>query len=91
MSARKTTAGTTASGFDAQSFLDSAGVAKRIVDYRRNEVIFAPGEPGDSVFYIQQGGVKLSVVSKTGKEAVRALKRQLSNIVYRHLVADAIR
>jgi CRP/FNR family cyclic AMP-dependent transcriptional regulator len=73
MSARKTTAGTTASGFDAQTLLDSAGVAKRIVDYRSNEVIFAQGDPGDSVFYIQQGGVKLSVVAKTGKEAVVAM------------------
>ena len=73
MSARKTANGTTASGFDAQAFLDSAGVAKRIVEYRRNEVIFAQGERGESVFYIQKGGVKLSVVSKTGKEAVVAM------------------
>ena len=73
MSPRKTTTGTTASGFDAQTFLDSAGLAKRIVDYRRNEVIFAQGDRGDSVFYIRKGGVKLSVVSKTGKEAVVAM------------------
>jgi len=72
MSARKT-AVTTATGFDAQAFLDSAGISKRIVDYGRNEVIFAQGDPGDSVFYIQKGGVKLSVVSKTGKEAVVAM------------------
>ena len=68
----KTTNGA-ATRFDAQTFLDSAGFAKRIVNYRRNEVIFAQGDPADSVLYIQQGGVKLSVVSKTGKEAVVAM------------------
>jgi CRP-like cAMP-binding protein len=79
MKARKATIaaaairGSGANGFDAQAFLDSAGVAKRIVEYRRNEVIFAQGERGESVFYIQKGGVKLSVVSKTGKEAVVAM------------------
>ena len=71
---RKTKTGTTSTnGFDAQTFLDSAGFAKRIVNFRRNEVIFAQGDPADSVLYIQQGGVKLSVVSKTGKEAVVAM------------------
>jgi CRP/FNR family cyclic AMP-dependent transcriptional regulator len=61
------------SGFNAQAFLDSTGVAKRIVEFRRNEVIFAQGDAADTVLYIQQGGVKLSVVSKTGKEAVVAM------------------
>src|SRR6187455_3187906 len=70
---RKTKSATTTNGFDAQRFLDSAGFAKRIVEYRRNEVIFAQGDAADSVLYIQQGGVKLSVVSKTGKEAVVAM------------------
>jgi CRP-like cAMP-binding protein len=70
---RKTTNGNGSSRFDVQKFLDSAGVAKRIVDFRRNEVIFSQGDRGDSVFYIQKGGVKLSVVSKTGKEAVVAM------------------
>jgi len=60
-------------GFNAQSFLDSTGLAKRIVDFRRNEVVFAQGDKADSVLYIQKGGVKLSVVSKTGKEAVVAM------------------
>jgi CRP/FNR family transcriptional regulator, cyclic AMP receptor protein len=70
---RNKTTRTATTGFDAQKFLDSAGIAKRIVDYRRNEVIFAQGDQGENVFYIQQGGVKLSVVSKTGKEAVVAM------------------
>lgn len=60
-------------GFNAQAFLDSTGLAKRIVDYRRDEIVFAQGDKADSVLYIQKGGVKLSVVSKTGKEAVVAM------------------
>lgn len=59
--------------FDAQAFLASTGLSKRIVDYRRNETVFGQGDKADSVLYIQKGGVKLSVVSKTGKEAVVAM------------------
>ena len=59
--------------FNAQAFLDSAGLSKKIVDYRRGEVIFAQGDHCDSVMYIQQGGVKLSVLSQAGKEAVVAM------------------
>ena len=56
--------------FDAQAFLDSAGVARKIVEYRRSQKIYAQGEPATSVMYIQTGGVKLSVVNEVGKEAV---------------------
>ena len=59
--------------FDVQAFLDSAGVARRIVAYRRGEVIFAQGDRCESVMYVQKGGVKLSVLSKTGREAVVAI------------------
>ena len=59
--------------FNAQAFLDSAGVERRIVEFRRGEVIFSQGDPSDLVMYIQQGGVKLSVLSKTGREAVVAM------------------
>lgn len=59
--------------FNAQVFLDSAGVAKRIVEYGRNESIFTQGEACTDVLYIQTGGVKLSVLSKTGREAVVAM------------------
>src|SRR5207244_6517759 len=48
-------------------------VARKIVDYRRSEAIFTQGDPCDSVLYIQKGGVKLSVLSKTGREAVIAM------------------
>ena len=63
----------TAPDFNAQAFLDSAGLAKTIVQYGRDEVIFTQGDPSEHVLYVQSGGVKLSVVSKTGKEAVVAM------------------
>jgi CRP/FNR family transcriptional regulator, cyclic AMP receptor protein len=59
--------------FDAQAFLDSAGVARKVVEYRRSEKIYSQGDPATSVMYIQKGGVKLSVVNQVGKEAVVAI------------------
>jgi CRP/FNR family transcriptional regulator, cyclic AMP receptor protein len=59
--------------FNAQGFLDSAGLSKKIVEYGRAEAIFSQGDHCDSVMYIQKGGVKLSVLSKTGREAVVAM------------------
>ena|ERR1700730_2505132 len=59
--------------FSAQSFLDSAGVAKKVVLYRKSDKIYSQGEPTKGVKYIQQGGVKLSVVNEVGKEAVVAI------------------
>jgi CRP/FNR family transcriptional regulator, cyclic AMP receptor protein len=59
--------------FNVQAFLDSAGIAKKIVPYLRGEAIFKQGDPCDHVLYIQKGGVKLSVLSKTGREAVVAM------------------
>jgi CRP/FNR family cyclic AMP-dependent transcriptional regulator len=59
--------------FDIQAFLDSSGIARKIVEYRRDDVIFTQGDPSESVLYIQKGAVKLSVRSKTGREAVVAI------------------
>jgi CRP/FNR family cyclic AMP-dependent transcriptional regulator len=59
--------------FDAQAFLESAGAAREVVAYRRSEVVFSQGDAGDSVFYIQTGGVKLSAVSAAGREAIVAM------------------
>ena len=59
--------------FNAQAFLDSAGIARKIVEYEQAEVIFTQGDPCASVLYIQKGSVKLSVLSKTGREAVVAM------------------
>jgi CRP-like cAMP-binding protein len=59
--------------FNAQLFLGSAGIARRIVEYRRGESVFSQGDACEHVMYIQKGGVKLSVHSKTGREAVVAM------------------
>jgi CRP-like cAMP-binding protein len=59
--------------FDAHVFLDTAGVARQIVKFRRSEKIYAQGDPVKGVKYIQSGGVKLSVVNDVGKEAVVAM------------------
>jgi len=59
--------------FDAQAFLDSAGVARKVVEYRRSEKIYSQGDPTKGVKYVQKGGVKLSVVNEVGKEAVVAI------------------
>jgi CRP/FNR family cyclic AMP-dependent transcriptional regulator len=56
--------------FDAQSFLESAGIAKKIVEYRPLSVIFSQGDVSDTVLYIQKGAVRLSVLSHAGKEAI---------------------
>jgi CRP/FNR family cyclic AMP-dependent transcriptional regulator len=59
--------------FNVQAFLDSAGIARRIVAFRRGEVVFAQGDVCESVMYIHAGGIKLSVLSRTGREAVVAM------------------
>jgi len=56
--------------FDAEAFLNSSALDKRLTDYAPAGEIFAQGDPADSVLYIQRGSVKLSVVSQSGKEAV---------------------
>ena len=59
--------------FNAQAFLDSAGLARKVVEYRRSETIYTQGESTENVLYIQKGGIKLSVVNDVGKEAVVAM------------------
>jgi CRP/FNR family transcriptional regulator, cyclic AMP receptor protein len=59
--------------FNAQKLLDSAGVKRRIVKYPPRSVIFSQGDPATDVLYIQGGAVRLSVLSKTGREAVVAM------------------
>jgi CRP/FNR family transcriptional regulator, cyclic AMP receptor protein len=59
--------------FNAQAFLDSAGIARRIVEYRKSQRIYSQGDPAKSVLYIQKGGIKMSVVNEAGKEAVFAI------------------
>ena len=59
--------------FDIQAFLESGGVAGRVVERRSGAVIYSQGDPCDSVLYIQKGGVKLRVLSHAGKEAIVAM------------------
>ena len=56
-----------------EGYLESAGPARRVAKYRRGEVVFSQGDPGNDVRYIQKGTIKLSVLSSIGKEAVVAM------------------
>ena len=59
--------------FDAQAFLDSAGVARKVKEFKKAELVYSQGDTAQSVMYIQEGGVKLTVVNEVGKEAVVAI------------------
>ncbi|MCC6992866.1 MAG: Crp/Fnr family transcriptional regulator [Acidobacteria bacterium] len=59
--------------FDARDYLESVGLARPAVKFGRNASVFRQGDVADHVMYIQSGGVKLSVVSKAGREAVVAM------------------
>src|SRR5665213_1059059 len=59
--------------FDVQLFLDSAGLGRTVDKFLGKEIVFAQGDPAKSVMYIQEGGVKLTVVNEVGKEAVVAM------------------
>ena len=56
--------------FDATAFLNAPGLAGKVVNCRPAETLYSQGEPSDTILYIQDGSVKLSVLSRTGKEAV---------------------
>src|ERR1700682_640290 len=58
------------STFNAEAFLNSTGVARTITEFRKKETLFSQGDACKAIMYIQKGGVKISVVSETGKEAV---------------------
>ncbi|MGO9776901.1 MAG: Crp/Fnr family transcriptional regulator [Terracidiphilus sp.] len=55
--------------FDVDAYLANAGTGRKIVQLRATQVFFAQGDPANSVFYLQKGRVKISVLSSTGKEA----------------------
>ena len=59
--------------FDVEAFLKSAGATRRVATYPRGKIVFSQGQPSDAVMYIQKGGIKISVLSRTGKEAVVAM------------------
>ena len=59
--------------FEAKAFLAKVGPGRTITTYIKNRTIFAQGELGDAVLFVQKGKVKLTVISKEGKEAVIAI------------------
>jgi CRP/FNR family transcriptional regulator, cyclic AMP receptor protein len=73
MVAKPSRSSTPPPAFDVQGFLKSAGATARTVRFAAGAVIFAQGAQANSVFFVQDGGVKLSVLSSTGKEAVVAM------------------
>jgi CRP-like cAMP-binding protein len=62
--------------FDPKIFLAKAGAGRGIINFRAGEIIFTQGDPANAVFFIQRGKVKLTVVSRQGKEAVIAILNQ---------------
>jgi CRP/FNR family cyclic AMP-dependent transcriptional regulator len=61
------------SAFDAQAFLDSTGVGRKVRQVKKAEVVYSQGEAARNVMYLKDGSVKLSVVNGAGKEAVVAV------------------
>jgi CRP/FNR family cyclic AMP-dependent transcriptional regulator len=59
--------------FDPKSFLAIVGEGRSIGKYRKNHIVVSQGDPADAVFYIQSGKVKVTILSKQGKEAVVAI------------------
>ena len=59
--------------FDTAAFLASAGLGRRIIQLAPREAFFSQGDPADSVFYLQKGRAKVTVVSPAGKEATISL------------------
>jgi CRP/FNR family cyclic AMP-dependent transcriptional regulator len=55
--------------FNPKTFLATIGEGRKVVAFSKKQTIFAQGDPADAVFYIQEGKVRLTVVSKIGKEA----------------------
>ena len=60
-------------GFDAAAFLARAGLGRRVIQIKPKETFFSHGEPADSVFYIQKGRARVTVLSDAGKEATITL------------------
>jgi CRP/FNR family transcriptional regulator, cyclic AMP receptor protein len=60
-------------GFDVEAYLESTGPARTVVQYQRRAVVFSQGDAGNDVRYLQTGAIKISVLSRSGKEAVVAM------------------
>jgi CRP-like cAMP-binding protein len=59
--------------FDPQVFLDTSGVARKVIEFKKGEVVYSQGDDAKSILYLQAGRIKLSVVNEVGKEAVVAI------------------
>ena len=59
--------------FDPEAFLARAGLGKKILNLKKNEVAFAQGDPADAIFYVQKGRLRVTVTSANGKEATITL------------------
>src|SRR5271167_1818644 len=59
--------------FDAETFLARAGLGRKILSLKKDQVAFAQGDPADTIFYVQKGQLRVSVASATGKEATLGL------------------
>jgi CRP/FNR family cyclic AMP-dependent transcriptional regulator len=59
--------------FDPKDFLAKVGAGKTVIEFQKNQKVFSQGDVADTVFYIQDGKVKLTVISEQGKEAVVAI------------------
>jgi CRP/FNR family cyclic AMP-dependent transcriptional regulator len=55
--------------FDPKSFLARVGDGKTIAKYHKNQIVFSQGDVADAVFYLQEGKLKITVISEQGKEA----------------------
>lgn len=66
--------GTSGSSFDVVGFLTHQGPKRTLSNYKANQVLYAQGDPADSVFYIHAGKVKVTVISASGKQAVIAIR-----------------
>jgi CRP-like cAMP-binding protein len=73
MATKRRAAAPPLAAFDLDEFLESTGIARHVTTYAKSGVVFAQGDPATDVFYLQQGSIKLSVLSRTGKEAVVAI------------------
>src|SRR6185503_2775644 len=59
--------------FDVEAYLKTEGPQRTVTKYRRGQVVFTQGDPGHDIGYLQKGAIKLSVLSRIGKEAVVAM------------------
>jgi len=73
MKCRKHKINGSADTFNPQAFLDTAGVSRKVMEYRRGESIYSQGDAAETVMYLQQGGVKFAAANGSGKEAVVAM------------------